>query len=49
MTIQQLKLRLAPVLLDDQGEVLAAAEQLISDSDVLTGAGTSAEPAHERE
>lgn len=49
VTTQTLKLRLAPVLFDDQGKVLAAAEQLISDSDVLTGAGSSAEPAHEPE
>jgi hypothetical protein len=46
---QKVKLRLAPVLFDDEGNLLAAAEQLISDSDALAGAGGGAEPEHEPE
>ncbi len=49
VTTQTLRLRLAPVLFDEQGNLVAAAEQLISDSDVLTGAAGGAEPAHEPE
>lgn len=46
---QTLKLRLAPVLFDDQGNLLAAAEQLISDSDAPTSATGDGQPAHEPE
>jgi hypothetical protein len=49
VTTQTLKLRLAPVLFDDQGNLLAAAEQLISDSDAPAGAVGDAEPPHEPE
>lgn len=43
-TTQTLRLRLAPVLFDDQGNVLAEAEQLISDWDQQTGAGIREAP-----
>lgn len=46
---QTLRLRLAPVLFDEQGNVLAEAEQLISDRDDQTAAGSRDEPEHERE
>jgi NTP-dependent ternary system trypsin peptidase co-occuring protein len=46
---QTLRLRLAPVLFDEQGNVLAEAEQLISDRDDQAAAGSRDEPAHERE
>jgi len=49
-TTQTLKLRLTPVLLDAEGNVLAEAEQLISDQDSQAGEGTSdAPPSHEPE
>lgn len=43
---QTLRLRLAPMLFDEQGNVLADAEQLISDQ---AAAGSRDEPEHERE
>jgi Trypsin-co-occurring domain 2 len=46
---QTLKLRLAPVLFDEQGNVLAEAEQLISDLDDQVDAGAPDRPAHEPE
>lgn len=49
VSTQTLKLQLAPVLFDEQGNVLAEAEQLISDSDDLIAADTNAEPSHEPE
>jgi len=49
VTTQTLKLKLAPVLFDDRGNLLAAAEQLISDSDAPAGAVSGAEPRHESE
>jgi hypothetical protein len=49
VTTQTLRLRLAPVLFDDQGNVLAEAEQLIFDRDEQTGAGPRDQPAHEPE
>jgi hypothetical protein len=48
-TTQTLKLRLAPVLFDAQGNVLAEAEQLISDQDSQAGEGADAPPSHEPE
>jgi hypothetical protein len=49
-TTQTLKLRLAPVLFDAQGNVLAEAEQLISDQDSQAGGGADdAPPSHEPE
>ena|SRR6185312_7387585 len=47
-TTQELKLRLTPVLFDEQGNVLAEAEQLISDQDEQA-AGTGDEPRPEPE
>ncbi len=49
VTTQTLKLRLAPVLFDEQGAVLAEAEQLISDRDDQSGAAPRHTPEHERE
>jgi Trypsin-co-occurring domain 2 len=49
VTTQTLKLRLTPVLFDEQGNVLAEAEQLISDSDEQAGAGSGDALAHEPE
>ncbi len=49
VTTQTLRLRLAPVLFDDQGNVLAEAEQLIFDRDEQIGAGPRDQPAHEPE
>ncbi len=49
VTTQTLRLRLAPVLFDEQGNLLAGAEQLISDRDDQAGPGTRGEPAHEPE
>ena len=46
---QTLKLRLAPIVFDEQGNVLAAAEQLISDRDDQPGAGAVDEPQPEPE
>jgi hypothetical protein len=46
---QTLKLRLAPVLFDGQGNVLAEAEQLIGDREAGPGAVGRDEPSHERE
>jgi hypothetical protein len=46
---QTLKLRLAPVLFDEQGNVLAEAEQLVSDRDGQAAGGTADAPAHEPE
>ncbi len=48
-TTQTLKLRLAPVLFDERGNVLAQAEQLISGRDDLAGAGARDEPRPEPE
>jgi Trypsin-co-occurring domain 2 len=47
-TTQTLKLRLAPVLFDEQGNMLAEAEQLISDRDDQAG-GTGDAPRPEPE
>jgi len=47
VTTQTLTLRLAPVVFDEQGNVLAGAEQLISDQDDQSGAGSRDQPAHE--
>ena len=44
---QTLKLRLAPVLFDASGNVLAAAEQLISGTDSAAQAGKDDGPSHE--
>jgi hypothetical protein len=49
VSTQTLKLRLAPVLFDAQGKVLAEAEQLISGRDDLSGADHRDAPEHERE
>jgi len=49
VSTQTLKLRLAPVLFDEQGNVLAEAEQFISDRDDPSGAGSGDAPRHERE
>jgi hypothetical protein len=49
VTTQTLKLRLSPVLFDERGDILAEAEQLISDSDEQAGAGSGDERAHEPE
>jgi hypothetical protein len=49
VSTQTLKLRLAPVLFDEQGKVLVEAEQLISDRDDLSGADRRDPPEHERE
>ena len=46
---QTIRLRLAPVLFDEHGTVLAQAEQLISDRDDQSGAAPHDEPEHERE
>jgi hypothetical protein len=46
---QTIRLRLAPVLFDEHGNVLAQAEQLISDRDEPSGAAARDEPEHERE
>jgi hypothetical protein len=46
-TTQTLRLRLAPVFFDDQGNVLPEAEQLISDWDDHTSVGTRQEVPHE--
>ncbi len=47
VTTQTLKLQLAPILFDDHGNVLAEAEQLISDRDDRTSAETREEVPHE--
>lgn len=50
VTTQTLKLRLAPVLFDEQGKVLAEAEQFISDrDDDRSSAGSGDALQHERE
>lgn len=49
VTTQTLKLRLAPVLFDEQGNALGEAEQLISDRDGHFTAGPSGTSEHERE
>jgi hypothetical protein len=49
VSTQTLRLRLAPVLFDEQGAVLAEAEQLISDRDGQPGAGGRDAAEHERE
>jgi hypothetical protein len=49
VSTQTLKLRLAPVLFDKQGNVLAEAEQLISDADDQSASGARDMPEHERE
>jgi hypothetical protein len=49
VSTQTLKLRLAPVLFDENGRVLPEAEQLISDRDDLSSADRRDAPAHERE
>ncbi len=49
VTTQTLKLRLTPVLFDAQGQVMAEAEQLISDQDRQSGAGVGEAPSHEPE
>ena len=48
-TTQTLKLRLTPVLFDDQGNVLPAGEQLISDDDGQDTDGQPHEQSHEPE
>jgi len=48
-TTQTLKLRLAPVLFDAQGNVLAEAEQLVSDEDRPVGESAGDVPSHEPE
>jgi Trypsin-co-occurring domain 2 len=48
-TTQTLKLQLAPVLFDTQGNVLAEAEQLISDQDGPSGEAAGDAPSHEPE
>jgi hypothetical protein len=47
VSTQTLTLRLAPVLFDEQGNVLAETEQLISDREDRGGAVTRDEPSHE--
>jgi hypothetical protein len=47
VTTQILKLRLAPVLFDERGKVLAEAEQLISDREDRHGAAAGDESSHE--
>jgi hypothetical protein len=47
VSTQTLTLRLAPILFDEQGNVLAEAEQLISDRESPTGPATRDAPSHE--
>lgn len=47
VSTQTLTLRLAPVLFDQQGNVLAEAEQLISDRESPPGAVARDEPSHQ--
>jgi hypothetical protein len=49
VSTQTLKLRLSPVLVDEQGKVLAEAEQLIADRDGPSGAARCDARGHERE
>ena len=49
VTTQTLKLRLAPVLFDEQGNMLAEAEQLVSGRDDRSRAGLGDAVEHERE
>ena len=46
-TTQTLKLRLAPILFDDQGRLLADAEQLVADKETGAPPGASDRPAQE--
>jgi hypothetical protein len=48
-SLQTVRLRLAPVLFNAEGEVPAEAEQLVSGNDRHSGAGTEAAPSHEPE